>query len=87
MIQAIVGWAANGWHAIQSRAVLLGIVGPQGLDHLSQMNPTHFLALCEGLLCESAENAERIQALYDEAKPKPPVDRAAQLARFAAFAQ
>lgn len=87
MIQAITTWAANGWHALQSRAVLLGIVGPRGLDHLSDMDPTHFLALCEGLLCESAENADRIQGLYDDAKPTPPVDRAAQLARFAALAQ
>lgn len=87
MIQTVIAWAAASWHALQSRAVLAGIVGPSGLDHLSQMDPVHFLALCEGLLCESPENAERIQSLYDQAKPKPPENRAAALARFAALAQ
>lgn len=87
MIQAVVTWASRGWHVVQARAVLLGIVGPRGLDHVSQLDPVHFLALCEGLMCEHPDNAAQIQALYDDAKPKPPVDRAAQLARFAALAE
>lgn len=72
---------------LQSRAVMAGIVGPRGLDHLSEMDPIHFLAFCEALVCESPDSAERIQLMYDAAKPKPPVDRAAQVARFAALVQ
>lgn len=82
-----MAWAALGWHVVQARAVLLGIVGPRGLDHVSDMDPVHFLAMCEGLMCESPGNAERIQELYDAAKPKPPIDRAAELARFSALVQ
>ena len=87
MIQAVVTWAANGWHVVQARAVLSGIVGPRGLDHVSEMAPVHFLAFCEGLMCEIPANAVHIQELYDAAKPKPPIDRAAQVARFSALVQ
>ena len=87
MIQAVVAWAAYGWHVVQARAVLLGIVGPRGLDHVSEIDPVHFLALCEGLMCEIPDNAVHIQELYDAAKPQPPVDRAAEVARFSALVQ
>ena len=45
---------------------------PHVAPRVGDLDPVVFLALVEGIVCESQETAEQIQALYDDAKPPPP---------------
>ena len=69
---------------------MAGLVGPGRAEHLLDLDLTLLLAFIEAILCESEENAERIQRLYDDAKPAPPVargeQRRAEVASFLAMA-
>lgn len=86
-----MSWAVNDWHTAQARAVHAGLIGPRGPQHLLDLDPVHLLAFIEGIVCESEDNAEKIQQMYDDAKPKPPpprmseAERQAQVARFSAM--
>jgi hypothetical protein len=64
---------------------MIGLI-PHAAPRLLQLDPVVLLAFIEGVLCETPENAERIQSLYDDAKPTKPADRAEQVARFLAIA-
>jgi len=64
---------------------MVGLI-PHAAPRLVQLDPVILLAFIEGVLCETPENAERIQSLYDDAKPRPVSgDRAEQVARFLAM--
>jgi hypothetical protein len=69
---------------------MAGLIGPGRAEHLLDLDLTLLLAFIEGILCESEENAERIQQMYEDAKPAAPVvrgeQRRAEVAAFLAMA-
>lgn len=81
--------AAATWHVLESRAIERGIWGvPLAPPRLLDVDSTVFLAFVEGIVRESDENAESLNDLYDEARPRPkrPVsreERRRDIARFA----
>ena len=69
---------------------MAGLIGPGRAERLLDLDLTMLLAFIEAVLCESEENAQRIQRIYDDAKPAAPMvrgeQRRAEVASFLALA-
>ena len=65
---------------------MAGIIGTGRAERLLDLDLTVLLAFVEAIVCESQENAEHVQQIYDRAKPAPPVHvgdvRRAEVASF-----
>lgn len=74
-------WAADSWHVLQARAVVLGVTGRVGGPRsLLGLEADLFVAFLEGVVRENSALAEFLDSLYSEAiaeaMPPAPVDRA-----------
>lgn len=70
MIQEITRWAANNWHILQSRAIVLGVVGRVGGPaRLLDLSGVSLLALIEGVLREAEHHNKALDELYAAARP------------------
>lgn len=78
MIQELSRWAANNWHVLQSRAVVLGVVGRVGGPaRLLDLEGTLFLSFIEGVLRDSEHHNKALDEMYAAARPvvSTPLDR------------
>ena len=77
-----MSWAADNWHLLKARAVVLGVIARVGgPSSLLGLDPDTFLALLEGVVREDPALVDSLDGLYAEAKaasapPPPPVSRA-----------
>jgi hypothetical protein len=75
-VLSLLAWAVEHWNVVQSRAVLAGLIGPNGAARVLDLPVVVLLALIEAIVAESEDGAKAIDAAYDEARPHPPPRRA-----------
>lgn len=87
---SLLAWAVEHWNVVQTRAVLAGLIGPNGAARVLDLPVVVLLALMEAIVAETEDGAKAIDAAYDEARPAPPApprkrgpERRAEVDRFA----
>ena len=86
---SLLSWAVEHWNVVQARAVLAGLIGPNGAARVLDLAPVVLLSLIEAILAETPDVAKQIDDMYEDAKPIPPAppptrgaDRRAEIDRF-----
>ncbi len=76
MIQALSGWAVDNWPILESKAVVLGLIGrPGGPASPLDLEGRIFLAFIEGVLRESEHHSKKLDSLYSSAIPAKPTPK------------
>lgn len=63
-----MSWAADTWTEVESRALMSGLTARVGGPvSVLDLDPSHFLQLCEGILRENEGRREALEDLLDSA--------------------
>lgn len=73
MIQALTVWAADSFHIVEARSIILGVTGRVGGPaSVLDLDARHYLALIEGIAREADHHARALDELYAASIPPRP---------------